>query len=382
MDSILHVVDSIELISGGLGLAALRLSEAQSYCASKITLLVNRSSRHPVFESLSDASSRCLFVPSKIQNCAVLAARSIWVNGLLREIEPRAVHLHGVWSPFLFEVALIAHLRGIPFFISPHGCYEPWSLKQKAFKKKIALYSYQGWLNRHAHVLFATSEQEVASISNLRIGRPIALIPNGVDIPKECFLSNPSERENIILFMSRIHPKKGLLELIHAWRKVGKPDWRVVIAGPDEGGYKAVIEKEILKSDLGASFSFAGLVTGAEKLSLFNRAKIFILPTQSENFGIVIGEALAHSIPVITTTGAPWSELVDYDCGWWVHPNVEQIALALDSAMRTPDRELAHMGERGRRLVVDKYGWASVARRSLDIYEWALFGGNRPDFIF
>jgi glycosyltransferase involved in cell wall biosynthesis len=185
-----------------------------------------------------------------------------------------------------------------------------------------------------------------------------------------------------VLFLSRIHPKKGLADLVLAWGQVRQPGWQVVIAGPDEGGYEAVIRGLIKRHGLEADFDFPGVVAGERKERLFAEADIFILPTYSENFGIAVAEALARAVPVITTTGAPWQELETCECGWWVAPGVNGVAVALAQAMRASADTLAEMGARGRSLVEAKYAWARIGKEALRASEWALHRtGSKPECI-
>ena len=120
------------------------------------------------------------------------------------------------------------------------------------------------------------------------------------------------------MFLSRIHPVKGLMNLVAAWERVRPERWRMVVAGPDEGNYLAEVETAVQRAGLERNFDFVGPVAGAAKEKLYREADLFILPTFSENFGMVVTEALSYGVPVITTKGAPWKGLVDHRCGWWL----------------------------------------------------------------
>lgn len=229
-------------------------------------------------------------------------------------------------------------------------------------------------------MLVATSRQELESVRRLRIGTPVAVIPNGVDMPTA--LTHSQARERKFLFLSRIHPIKGLPDLIEAWAKVRRPGWRVVIAGPDEAGHLDEIRDQIDTLGLGRDFEFTGLVTGARKEALFAEADVFVLPTYSENFGIAVAEALARGVPVVTTTGAPWEDIETWRCGWWVQPGVDGVARALVAAMNTPREELSEMGKRGTQLVKEKYSWNQIGCVAFKAYQWMLGQSQqRPDFV-
>ena len=201
--------------------------------------------------------------------------------------------------------------------------------------------------------------------------QPVAVIPNGVDV------GPPPHREaheavKTILFLSRVHPKKGLLDLVEAWARVRRPGWRIVIAGGDEDGYRAKVEALVRAGELQSDFEFVGFVDGARKQACFDAADIFILPTYSENFGIAVAEAMANELPVITTTGAPWQDLVEHRCGWWVAPGVQGVSGALNEAMECDPAELRKMGQRGRQLVLSKYSWAQIGSTALATSQWLL----------
>ena len=132
---------------------------------------------------------------------------------------------------------------------------------------------------------------------------------------------------------------------------------------------------------LESDFEFPGLVVGEQKERCFAEADIFILPTYSENFGIAVAEALARGLPVITTTGAPWEDLVVHDCGWWVTPDVDGIASALSLAMSLPQSTLAAMGARGVKLVQEKYSWDRIGKIALVTSQWVVQGGDLPSYV-
>jgi glycosyltransferase involved in cell wall biosynthesis len=237
--------------------------------------------------------------------------------------------------------------------------------------------TYQGAILRSASLFVATATKEMESIRKLNLNQPVAVIPNGVDIVP-LHRCNDSQKEiKQLLFLSRIHPIKGLHDLVEAWALVRQSGWKITIAGGDECGYREKVEDLIRDKGLEADFEFLGYVEGKQKQACFNDADVFILPTYSENFGIAIAEALANGLPVITTTGAPWEDLVKYRCGWWVPPGVQGISSALVEMLKCDLETLREMGKRGRQLVLDQFSWNTIGIAALEVSKWSL-NQSRP----
>ena len=376
MQNQLHIVANAAVTSGGEGLAALRYAESVARAGCVVTLLSKDVSGGDVSVSLGKGSFIQQAAPTRRNLLIELFAQYRFMQTLCEQGQVDLIHLHGMWSPLLAVAALVARRRRIPFVISPHGCLEPWALAYKHRKKWLALKTYQGAILRSASLFAATARQELESIRKLGFRQPIAVIPNGVDVGP---LPHRGAHEAVktILFLSRVHPKKGLLDLVEAWALVRRPGWRIVIAGGDEGGYRATVEALVRARGLESDFQFVGFVEGAHKQACFDEADFFVLPTYSENFGIAVAEALANELPVITTTGAPWQDLLEHRCGWWVAPGVQGVSGALIEAMACDPAELRQMGQRGRQLVINKYSWAQIGSTALEVSEW-LLNPSRP----
>ena len=368
-------MQSIAADFGGLGMAALRYAQAQAKAGADVTLYVaDRGKRELV---AIDAHGTVEIIGGGGQG---FAKRTLSLKRYLDTHDFDLVHLHGTWTPLLAVAGYLAVAERVPVVVSPHGCLEPWALRHRGWKKKLALALYQKRIFFKASMMVATAGQELNSIRRLGVETPVAVIPNGVDMPS--VLVHLQTRERKFLFLSRIHPIKGIPDLIAAWVLVRQPGWRVVIAGPDEDGHLDEIRAQIDALGLGGDFEFTGLVTGDRKEALFAEADVFVLPTYSENFGIAVAEALARGVPVITTTGAPWEDIETWRCGWWVQPGVDGVARALVAAMNTPQEELREMGQRGVQLVKEKYSWDQIGRDALEAYQWMLgHSQQRPDFV-
>ena len=302
-------------------------------------------------------------------------------DALLRFGRPDLVHDSGVWLPHNHKIAAYCDRENLCRIVSPRGMLEPWAMQYKRLKKQIAWRLYQKRDLETAAALHATSDAEAAQFGALGLSAPVHRAPNGTDIPDEAALEAAREQRGrrsprTALFLSRVHPKKGLPLLVKAWsdcRGNGMLDgWRLIIAGPVELDHDQEIQALVDKAGLSADIHLVGAQYGDAKTALLVNADLFILPTHSENFGIAVAEALAHGCPVITTTAAPWQALETERAGWWVDPEWKAIAQALADACVLDDRNRREMGARGRVLVAKNYGWPGIGRQMVDTYQSVL----------
>jgi glycosyltransferase involved in cell wall biosynthesis len=304
------------------------------------------------------------------------------LNALMRG-KPDVVHLHGLWQ---YSSAAVLHWNrrsGKPYVISPRGMLEPWALQQSRLQKRIAGWLFQDACLRHAACIHATSSQEAESVRAAGYTNPIALIPNGIEAPAALRGARMSghRKAKRALFLSRLHPKKGLLNLIQAWHEVRPIDWELMIAGPDEDGHRREVKRAVEERMLQDCIAFHDEVFGEAKRELYFESDLFILPSFSENFGLVVAEALAHGLPVITTRATPWEIIEQHHCGWWIDVGVQPLACALKEATSLSCEQLREMGSRGREMIRRYYSWDQIADQMIEVYEWSLVGGTAPNCV-
>lgn len=288
----------------------------------------------------------------------------------LKLLRPGGIlHDSGIWLSHNHQLAILAKRKGIPRVISTRGMLEPWAFVHKRFKKCFAWGLYQRADLKSAQCHHATAETEARNLERFHFGVPIITIPNGVDIPVESPSGLPWHKPRTALFLGRICPVKGLLMLVKAWARVRPINWCLRIAGPDEAGHRKEVENAVLAAGLKETVFFMGQVSPQMKESVFFDADLFILPSHSESFGMAIAEALAHGLPVLTTTGTPWSSLREKGCGWWVEATTDGLEDGVRQATILEREALRSMGAKGREFVKAEFSWKRAAHRLLKTYE-------------
>ena len=300
------------------------------------------------------------------------------------------VHIHGLWDLRLHKVAVACRRAGVKYIIAPRGMLEPWSLQQKWLKKRIARFVYQDRDLRFATALHATAESEAEQFRRLGFKNPVIVSPNGVNVPEKFEPRNTLKTRKRVLFVSRMHPKKGVLELVEVWKKISNAEMQRVrdgcgwvcelvytVSGELEHEYEARVKARVKELGLQDQFVFTGALNDDEKWNAYARASLFVLPTYSENFGIVVAEALWAGVPVITTKGTPWHELETCKAGWWIDlPPTASLERALSDAMGKSLEGLVEMGRRGHRLVEEKYTWPAVVKPMVEGYRCMVGSSN------
>jgi len=325
---------------------------------------------------------------------------------LMQALDPQADLLYAatLWRYPSWAALQWALRTGKPMIVAPHGSLDAWALANAAWKKKIASFLFKDRQLATASCLRALSTSEASSFRSYGLNNPIAVIPNGIEMP-----TVPAARVEkgfrLLLFLGRIHPKKGLANAIRAFAaaiksKDGSPDsnqWKFVIAGWDQGGHEN--ELRLLCEELGLATGSRSLIDGeknplglkpsekivfwgpsfgSEKVDLLNAADAMILPSYSEGLPMSVLEGWSHGIAVLMTPECNLPEGFNADAAIRIETNPENMKLGFESLLSMSSRDLSAMGERGRRLVAERFTWESVAERMRQVYDWVLGGGAKP----
>ncbi len=292
------------------------------------------------------------------------------------------IHNHSLWMMPNVYPGLIANTNSIPYIVTPHGVFSEWALKRNKILKILFWNVFQKRSLHSVSAFIATSEQECLDIRAFGLKQPIALIPLGIEITNELPKYEKAKIKTII-FLGRIHPVKGIEDLLFAWKIIEKefPDWILRIAGPCEDDYYDKIKKLSANLQL-KKIEFLEELRDKDKEEFFLSSDLFILPSHTENFGLAIAEALSFGIPVITTVKTPWKDLLYYKAGWYIKDDELSIIYCLREVLQKEREELQKIGKNGRELIRQKYSTKINAEKTLILYNWIINKTSKPDFIY
>ena len=322
----------------------------------------------------------------------------------LNLFQPGVLHSHGLWTVISRAAWAWSRQRSPsrPEVIHPHGMLDPWALKNSGWKKQIALLAFERRHLRSAACIRALCESEKASIRKLGLNNPVCVIPNGIDIPEGGFApAKPPTwgRKHKLLYLGRIHPKKGLPELIKAWARLqgqsGMEDWQLQIAGWDQGGHEHVLQSQASKAGLSwheippnsestesdAPLVFTGSRFGQAKDAIYAGCDAFILPSVSEGLPMVVLEAWANAKPVVITPMCNLPEGPAAGAALEIEPKAESIAQGILELVRMSPERRAGIGQRGLDLVRQRFAWTTIASQLAEVNDWLLHGGERPAHV-
>ena len=394
--SSVHVITGLWKHTGGPAESVPALCSALAHHGSRTTLATLAGDMAPtVQQAQANGVHVRLFSPT--------IKHSLWYSRSFSAASPElasahdVVHVHGLWQFVDWKACAAALDLQRPLVISPRGSLMGTRLRRSRWKKLLAGLLFDRRNIQRATLLHATSSQEAEEIRRYGYRGPIAVIPNGISIPDLAAGDSPSladsrllarwphlRNKRLMLFLSRIQPIKGLPTLVEAWATLASsfPDWHLVVAGPDEAGHTLEVEALVRRRGLDDRVTFTGALYGLDRDDALLACDFLVLPTTSENFGMVVAEALARARPVLTTHGAPWEGLATRGCGWWIPVGLDALVSSLPVVLSTPQVEMRLMGGRGRQWVSGTFSWTAAAQSLLCCYHWLVGEGVRtPDCV-
>lgn len=344
--------------------------------------------------------------PVPVHACAPAGPRQLGyapaLPGRLKHFHPDVVHTHGLWTLSSLAAVHWQTSTGKPLVIHPHGMMDPWAMQSARWKKWLALLLYERRHWRQASCFRALCSSERDSIRALGLTNPVAIIPNGVDLPEMPAEERKSEtNKRLLLFLGRLHPKKGLVPLLEGWARFREGDstakeWVLGIAGWDQGGHEAELQKQATRLGLGwktqrapalpsvhdaESVHFLGPRFEKDKEVLLRGCEAFILPSFSEGLPMSVLEAWAYAKPVLMTAACNLPEGFAAGAAWPLSPAPDSIADALTTLARRSDVECHAAGAKARALVERQFTWPKVASQLREVMEWLVHGGPVPSTV-
>jgi glycosyltransferase involved in cell wall biosynthesis len=298
--------------------------------------------------------------------------------GLVKETD--VLHGHGLYVGTNFIFGREARRQNKPLVYHVHGMFEPYILKRSRWKKNLVHWLFENANVSHVRLWRALTLKEADQIRAGGYQAPIVIAPNGLSLnnyqrPSQPLTSldtplvnNLTKIKRRILFVGRLHPKKGLDILLSAWAKLAqeRKEWELVIAGPDEQSYLSQLQKLARSLGIEREIQFTGMVTGDIKVALFYSADLLVLPSYSEGLPMTLLEAMACQIPVIATHACNCPDIFSAGAGWGCNPTADSLHETLKAAMRSSDSERTQRGQLGRQLVERSYSWDQVTTTILE----------------
>lgn len=262
---------------------------------------------------------------------------------------------------------------------APRGTLAKWSLAHHGIRKRLLGLLAQYAALRATDMWHATCEKEYLEIRAAGYMQPVAIVPIGMELQDVIVAEKKPSQSKRVVFFGRLHKVKGVERLVRAWRMVAKEGWELVIAGPDCGILGEL--KGIVSEEKVPRVSFVGEINGQVKYEFLAGADIYVLPSDTENFGVTVAEALASGTPVIASQGTPWQGVERERCGRWVSIGVEPLAAALKGLMSMSDADRAAMGARGREWIRRDFSWKGIGAKMKAAYEWLLGERELPEWV-
>lgn len=372
---VLTFVSSIDLSSGGPSRSVPMLVKGLAELGVDITLMTIRSENMNIHAIEGTTAKLKVLSPSFSRK---------EIAKYLSDERFELIQIQSMWDLPYHKVMVEARKQGIPYIVTPRGMLEPWSLSQKKWKKKLAWWLYQRNDVQKSVCVFTTAKMEAEHVRELGITTYKSVIPNGIETDSYPCKTSVDVVKKQVLFLSRVHVKKGIEILFDAWKRIHSEfaEWQLLVVGNGEAEYIQSLENRVENLGLKENIKILPPVFGNDKIQLYQESALFCLPSYSENFGMAIAEAMSCGTPVITTTNCPWNILNDTKTGWCIDLNVDNLERALREALSMNPTELYDMGQKASKLIYENFDYRNVTRKTLKLYEWLLNGGEKPEFVY
>ena len=372
---VLSFVTSIDLYSGGPSRSVPMLVKGLAELGVDITLMTIKS------EDMNTHALEGTTAKLKVLNPSFSKKE---IANYLADESFDLIQIQSMWDLPYHKVMVEARRLGVPYIVTPRGMLEPWSLSQKKWKKKLAWWLYQRNDVQKSVCVFTTAKMEAEHVSELGVTACKAVIPNGIETSSYPFKTSIDVVKKQVLFLSRLHVKKGIEILFDAWKRIHFEftEWQLLVIGNGEAKYIQSLENRVKSLGLTECIKILPPVFGNDKIRFYQESALFCLPSFSENFGMVIAEAMSCGTPVITTTNCPWDILNETNTGWCIDLSVDNLERALREALSMSSADLYDRGQRASKLIYENFDYRSVARKTLRLYEWLLNDGKKPEFVY
>lgn len=311
----------------------------------------------------------------------------------LIQLDLDIVHTHHLWMYPSIATLQWARRTKKPYIVTPRGMIDPWALQNARWKKRLS-----GWLFENAHLkgaacLHALCESEAQSMRSYGLRNSICVIPNGIELPDKTVLPSPMwkskmpKNANVLLYLGRLHPKKGLINLLHGWKLLSQraghsmEEWYIVIAGWDQDGHEDKLKTLAQELGIQDNIIFVGPQFGINKEACYYHANAFILPSLSEGLPMVVLEAWAYGLPVVMTPECHLPDGFKKKAALRIESDSDSIAHGLERLFFMSDAERKAMGWRGHQLVESRFTWSKIAEDMQAVYQWVLGGGIKPNCV-
>lgn len=379
--NVLHTISGLGAESGGPSICVRDLLDGLSNIGAPARLLTF-APKLPGLKQHGHDRPWLITIPN---DCHGALSFSRNMRAALAQSECDLYHCHALWRYVNHITCKIARQKRKPYVLTPHGMLYPSALRLKRWRKKAMLAL---WFRRdimQATCLHVTCKQELEHCRNYGYTGPIALIPNPIVLPDSPPTPSAKPAIRTIGYLGRLHPIKKIENLIRGAalaRQNGCAPFCLLIMGSGETAYEAALHRQVAALGLEECVHFTGFVDGTEKYTRLASLHALMLPSEQENFGMVVPEALLCCTPVYASLGTPWSELNSHTCGWWRSNSPESIAEVLSTITTLPEEELQAMGAAGRKLVESRYTQQKVAQMMQQLYNWLICHTDKPEFVY